>query len=112
MWAVSRPLLKSTHLIRFSPILLRFLFCRHSAHQAYSHRVKSLAMSHWTLEEVEALRKRNGGGNEVARAKWFALWTSEDEAKYAPKENDSLDKHKELVVMETIIISLNNIWVN
>ena len=36
-----------------------------SAHQAFSHRCKSVTMSNWTKEEVDALMSRNGGGNAV-----------------------------------------------
>mmetsp|Transcript_20005 Transcript_20005/g.25989 ORF Transcript_20005/g.25989 Transcript_20005/m.25989 type:complete len:465 (+) Transcript_20005:138-1532(+) len=69
-----------------------------SAHQAYSHRVKSVTMSTWTKSEVEQLRKKNGGGNELARATWFAKMSQEDSDKYMPKENSPLDKYKELVI--------------
>mmetsp|Transcript_58684 Transcript_58684/g.136488 ORF Transcript_58684/g.136488 Transcript_58684/m.136488 type:complete len:425 (-) Transcript_58684:124-1398(-) len=37
-----------------------------SAHQAFSHRCKSVSMSNWTMDEVLALDERNGGGNRVA----------------------------------------------
>mmetsp|Transcript_34156 Transcript_34156/g.54706 ORF Transcript_34156/g.54706 Transcript_34156/m.54706 type:complete len:420 (+) Transcript_34156:102-1361(+) len=73
-------------------------YCK-SSHQAFSHRVKSVTMSTWTIEEVEALRKRNGGGNEVARAKWFARFTPEDEERLQPKKGDKIDKYKQLVAM-------------
>lgn len=33
-----------------------------SSHQAYSHRCKSVRMSNWTRDEVEALKAENGGG--------------------------------------------------
>ncbi|GBG34746.1 Arf-GAP domain and FG repeat-containing protein 1 [Hondaea fermentalgiana] len=73
-------------------------YCK-SSHQAYSHRVKSATMSTWTMPEVEALRKRNGGGNECARAIWYAKWTPKDEERYMPREGDKIDRWKELIVM-------------
>jgi hypothetical protein len=39
---------------------LGYLFDRQS-HQAYSHQVKSVTMSNWTMEEVDALRVRTSG---------------------------------------------------
>ena len=38
-----------------------------ASHQAISHRVKSVSMSTWTLEEVQELMQERGGGNEVCR---------------------------------------------
>ena len=32
------------------------------AHQSYSHRVQSVTMSNWAMDEVEILEHRNGGG--------------------------------------------------
>lgn len=43
-----------------------------SAHQAYSHRCKSVTMSNWTAAEVDALREERGGGNAYNRKKIFA----------------------------------------
>lgn len=43
-----------------------------SAHQAYSHRCKSVTMSNWTADEVDALREDRGGGNAYNRKKTFA----------------------------------------
>ena len=43
-----------------------------SAHQAFSHRCKSVTMSHWTKEEVNSLTAFNGGGNAVNRATMLA----------------------------------------
>ncbi|KAL1529387.1 hypothetical protein AB1Y20_000338 [Prymnesium parvum] len=43
-----------------------------SAHQAYSHRCKSVTMSNWSKEEVEILKQENGGGNAVNKATIFA----------------------------------------
>jgi hypothetical protein len=66
-----------------------------SAHQSFSHRVKSVTMSTWTVEEVEALRAL--GGNDAARAKWFAKFSAADEERLTPKPGDNLDRYKELV---------------
>ena len=41
-----------------------------SAHQSFSHRVKSVTMSNWTLEEVKVLETANGGGNAATAAIW------------------------------------------
>ena len=43
-----------------------------SAHQAFSHRCKSVTMSNWSMAEVDELRQENGGGNAVNRATIFA----------------------------------------
>lgn len=43
-----------------------------SAHQAFSHRCKSVSMSNWTMEEVQMLDEKNGGGNRVALQTWLA----------------------------------------
>eukprot|EP00940_MAST-03C_sp_MAST-3C-sp2_P002924 g2924.t1 len=40
-----------------------------SAHQAYSHRVKDILMSTFTLEEVQ--RIKTSGGNERNREKYY-----------------------------------------
>lgn len=42
-----------------------------TSHQAVSHRVKSLTMSTWTLDEVNELADENGGGNDAARHIWL-----------------------------------------
>jgi len=70
-----------------------------SSHQAFSHRVKSVSMSEWTLDEVKTLESRNGGGNEACRARFFSFWTDEDAARFLPLEGDKLDKFKRLVQM-------------
>jgi hypothetical protein len=43
-----------------------------SAHQAFSHRCKSVGMSIWTAQEVASLVEANGGGNIVAAKQWLA----------------------------------------
>ena len=43
-----------------------------SAHQAFSHRCKSVTMSNWSMAEVDELRQENGGGNVVNNATVFA----------------------------------------
>ena len=43
-----------------------------TSHQAISHRVKSLTMSAWTMEEVNELSDENGGGNDAARHIWLS----------------------------------------
>lgn len=42
-----------------------------SAHQAFSHRCKSVTMSNWTTHEVLALKDEAGGGNAHARKTWL-----------------------------------------
>lgn len=44
-------------------------------HREFNHRVKSISMATFKPEEVKALQE---GGNEVARQKWLALWSSDD----------------------------------
>jgi hypothetical protein len=43
-----------------------------TSHQAISHRVKSITMSTWTMDEVRALEDENGGGNDACRHVWLA----------------------------------------
>ena len=42
-----------------------------TSHQAISHRVKSITMSTWTMDEVRALMDENGGGNNACRHIWL-----------------------------------------
>ena len=65
-----------------------------SAHQSFSHRVKSVTMSTWTLKEVRALSEKHGGGNKACIAKWLS---SGDVEKYRPHPGDSLDKYKNFI---------------
>lgn len=71
--------------------------CSHckSAHQSFSHRVKSVTMSNWSKEEVDALKEENGGGNNVARRVWLGYW---DEGKMRkPTESDHVDYFKRFI---------------
>ncbi|KAF0715626.1 Aste57867_3284 [Aphanomyces stellatus] len=72
--------------------------CNHckSAHQSYSHRVKSVTMSNWSKDEVDALKDENGGGNAVARRMWFATW-EEGRSMRKPAETDPLDNFKKFI---------------
>jgi len=42
-----------------------------TSHQAISHRVKSISMSTWTMDEVQELTVQRGGGNDVACHVWL-----------------------------------------
>ncbi|KAF4325154.1 hypothetical protein BBO99_00000504 [Phytophthora kernoviae] len=66
-----------------------------SAHQSYSMRVKSVSMSNWTMEEVDALREQNGGGNAVAGRVWLGFWDEEKMRK--PTKDDPLDYYKQFI---------------
>ena len=66
-----------------------------SAHQGYSHRVKSISMSSWTQDEVSELKSKNGGGNKKARKIWLADYDTAK--KHMPKKGDSLDKYKDFI---------------
>ncbi|GLE03155.1 hypothetical protein PINS_up012034 [Pythium insidiosum] len=66
-----------------------------SAHQSFSMRVKSVTMSNWTKDEVDALKEENGGGNAVARRVWLGRW---DESKLRkPHEGDHIDVYKRFI---------------
>ena len=43
-----------------------------TSHQAISHRVKSITMSTWTIDEVKQLEDHHGGGNAACRHIWLA----------------------------------------
>ncbi|EEY60649.1 uncharacterized protein PITG_13386 [Phytophthora infestans T30-4] len=66
-----------------------------SAHQSYSMRVKSVSMSNWTMDEVDALREQNGGGNAVAARVWLGCWDESQMRK--PTKDDPLDYYKQFV---------------
>ncbi|KAG7391982.1 hypothetical protein PHYPSEUDO_002688 [Phytophthora pseudosyringae] len=66
-----------------------------SAHQSYSMRVKSVSMSNWTMDEVDALREQNGGGNAVAVRVWFGRWDESQLRK--PTKDDPLDYYKQFI---------------
>eukprot|EP01041_Mallomonas_annulata_P002357 gene2357-4573_t len=42
-----------------------------TSHQAISHRVKSVTMSTWTLDEVNDLTEKMNGGNKIALLTWL-----------------------------------------
>ncbi|ETV70544.1 hypothetical protein H257_13931 [Aphanomyces astaci] len=74
--------------------------CNHckSAHQSYSHRVKSVTMSNWTREDVDALKEEHGGGNALARRTWLASWKDGDgRSLRKPLETDHLDVFKKFI---------------
>ncbi|ETL46912.1 hypothetical protein L917_03213 [Phytophthora nicotianae] len=66
-----------------------------SAHQSYSMRVKSVSMSNWTMDEVDALREQNGGGNAVAARVWLGRWDESQMRK--PTKDDPLDYYKQFI---------------
>ena len=63
-----------------------------SAHQSFSHRTKSVSMSIWKVDEVWPLHSQRGGGNDAARALWFAKMTDAERAKWVPAEGLSLPR--------------------
>ena len=65
-----------------------------SAHQAYSHRVKSISQSNWNSSEVESLKSRSGGGNEKCRQTWLSKCPND----LKPKEGDHPDRIKAFIV--------------
>ena len=72
-----------------------------SSHQAISHRCKSLTMSTWSQEEVDSMRKENGGGNDACRVTWLQKAPPPGSAYPGgrrPKAGDSLNVHKSFVV--------------
>lgn len=42
-----------------------------TSHQAISHRVKSISMSNWSLDEVRELTDHQSGGNLAAQHIWL-----------------------------------------
>jgi len=42
-----------------------------TSHQAISHRVKSITMSNWTMDEVNELTDQRCGGNNAALHIWL-----------------------------------------
>jgi hypothetical protein len=68
-----------------------------TSHQAFSHRCKSITMSHFAMEEVDQLKEENGGGNVAARAKWLANISQQELDIIKPKLNDPIDKYKRFV---------------
>eukprot|EP01134_Creolimax_fragrantissima_P007773 CFRG7773T1 len=47
-----------------------------SAHQAFSHRIKTINMSTFTHDEVENLRPENGGSNDACDRAYFGRYSS------------------------------------
>uniref|UniRef100_A0A6S9SS06 Arf-GAP domain-containing protein n=3 Tax=Chrysotila carterae TaxID=13221 RepID=A0A6S9SS06_CHRCT len=67
-----------------------------SAHQAYSHRCKSITMSNWNKDEVDALRADMGGGNARNSATTFAHLPNE--SALWPKKGCHPNELKEFIV--------------
>ena len=72
-----------------------------TSHQAISHRVKSVTMSEWTMDEVKDLTAERMGGNEVALHVWLQNAPPVG-GKYPggkrPKKGDQVDVFKQFVV--------------
>jgi hypothetical protein len=66
-----------------------------SAHQSFSHRVKSVTMSNWSQDDVDALRDDHGGGNAAAKRVWLAHWDEKRLRK--PQEGDHVDVYKRFI---------------
>jgi hypothetical protein len=82
----------------FNTVCIKYLtfvcnLCK-TAHQAVSHRCKSLTMSSWDQGEVLKLKKN---GNEVARNTWLAA-APEPGMGGRPKEGDDVNVFKRFVV--------------
>jgi len=71
-----------------------------TSHQAISHRVKSITMSNWTHDEVNALTGEYGGGNEAALHIWLGNAPPCGQ-KYRggarPREGDRIDIFKKFI---------------
>lgn len=57
--------------------------------------MQSVSMSNWSMDEVDALREENGGGNAVARRVWLANW--DEHAMRKPNDKDHVDYFKKFV---------------
>ena len=72
-----------------------------SSHQAISHRVKSITMSSWTMDEVQELSAKRSGGNDAATSLWLAKAPPYGE-KYPggarPKVGDKIEIFKQFIV--------------
>lgn len=82
----------------FSTVCIKFLTfvcneCK-SSHQAISHRCKSLTMSSWSNDEVEALER---GGNLKCRRTWLKNAPPEGQGG-RPKPGDDINVHKRFIV--------------
>ncbi|GMF20021.1 unnamed protein product [Phytophthora fragariaefolia] len=58
-------------------------------------RVKSVSMSNWTMDDVDALREQNGGGNAAAARVWLGRWDESQMRK--PTKDDPLDYYKQFI---------------
>ena len=72
-----------------------------TSHQAISHRVKSVSMSEWTMEEVKELTAERSGGNAAALHTWL-LNAPEVGRTYPggkrPKKGDDVNIFKQFIV--------------
>jgi len=84
----------------FKNIVVKFrtFVCGHckAAHQSFSHRVKELNQSTFTMAEVELLRPSNGGSNNAARRTWLARVPPDFRGRPCP--GDPLPKFKEFIL--------------
>jgi hypothetical protein len=72
-----------------------------TSHQAISHRVKSVSMSTWTMDEVRELMDEYGGGNDAARHTWLANAPpcgSRYNGGNRPREGDKIEHFKQFVI--------------
>lgn len=65
-----------------------------SAHQSFSHRIKSTQMSFWTADEVKELEERHGGGNRAALRTVLAGVPEKGER---PQKGSPMDAYKRFV---------------
>ncbi len=72
-----------------------------TSHQAISHRVKSISMSTWTIEEVKELSGEMNGGNDAARHNWLQNAPAIGE-RYSggmrPKQGDKVEVYKQFIL--------------
>lgn len=71
-----------------------------TSHQAISHRVKSISMSTWTLDEVNELTEERGGGNLVAAHVWLhnaPPFGSRYPGGVRPKQGDRIEIFKQFI---------------
>lgn len=60
-------------------------YCK-SAHQSFSHRIKSISMSHFTKKEAASMSPKRGGGNAAARRVWLGKMSKADKERFMPKK--------------------------
>jgi hypothetical protein len=58
-----------------------------SAHQSYSHRVKSVTMSNWNMDEVKVLAAENGGGNLRVLDTWHGGMSAAECGRPSPQSD-------------------------